>query len=41
MTEAEAIEQSLKLSGEIFTTSDCKEGFRAFFAKERPRFTHS
>jgi enoyl-CoA hydratase/carnithine racemase len=39
-TEEAAIERSLELSGEVFMTDDCKEGFRAFFAKEKPRFTH-
>jgi enoyl-CoA hydratase/carnithine racemase len=41
MTEDEAIARSLALSGEVFATNDCKEGQRAFFAKEKPRFTHS
>lgn len=41
MTEDEAVEGALALSGEVFTTNDCKEGVRAFFAKEKPRFTHS
>lgn len=36
----EAVRQTLALSGEVFTTDDCKEGVRAFFAKEQPRFTH-
>ena len=40
MTEDEAIRRTLALSEEIFTTDDCKEGVRAFFAKEAPRFTH-
>lgn len=41
MTEDAAIEGSLALSGEVFATADCKEGVRAFFAKEKPRFTHN
>ncbi|WGF89764.1 enoyl-CoA hydratase/isomerase family protein [Marinivivus vitaminiproducens] len=40
-TEDAAIEGALALSGEAFATEDCKEGVRAFFAKETPRFTHS
>ncbi len=40
MTEDEAIRRTLALSEEIFTTDDCKEGVRAFFAKDTPRFTH-
>lgn len=41
VTEDEAIEASLVLSDKVFSTNDCKEGVRAFFAKESPRFTHS
>ena len=41
MSEDEAIERSLALSAEAFASADCKEGVRAFFAKEPPRFTHS
>ena len=41
VSEDEAIRQTLPLSGEAFETNDCKEGVRAFFAKETPRFTHS
>jgi enoyl-CoA hydratase len=40
VTEDEAIRQSLALSEEVFATDDCREGVRAFFAKESPRFTH-
>ncbi|MCB1993543.1 MAG: enoyl-CoA hydratase/isomerase family protein, partial [Geminicoccaceae bacterium] len=40
MSEDEAIQETLALSEEVFTTEDCKEGVRAFFAKEAPRFTH-
>lgn len=39
-TEDEAIHLSLALSDEAFSSADCKEGVRAFFAKEPPRFTH-
>jgi enoyl-CoA hydratase/carnithine racemase len=41
MTEDEAIAASLPLSDRVFTSNDCREGVRAFFAKEKPRFTHS
>jgi enoyl-CoA hydratase/carnithine racemase len=41
MPEDEAIRQTLPLSAEVFESADCKEGVRAFFAKEKPRFTHS
>lgn len=40
-SEDEAIRQSLALSDEAFASADCKEGVRAFFAKEPPRFTNS
>ena len=40
MTEDGAVEGALALSAEVFATADCKEGVRAFFAKEKPRFTH-
>jgi enoyl-CoA hydratase len=39
-TEDKAVSESLALSDEAFATADCKEGVRAFFAKEPPRFTH-
>ena len=41
VTEDEAIARSLPLSDQAFSSNDCKEGVRAFFAKEKPRFTHS
>ncbi len=41
MAEDEAVRRTLDLSGEVFATNDCKEGQRAFFAKQQPRFTHS
>ncbi len=41
MTEDEAIARSLPLSDQAFTSNDCREGVRAFFAKDKPRFTHS
>lgn len=40
-TEDQAVNRSLALSEQAFTTADCREGVRAFFAKESPRFTHS
>jgi enoyl-CoA hydratase len=40
LPEDEAIERSLALSDEVFRSEDCKEGVRAFFAKEPPRFVH-
>src|SRR5262245_41597788 len=39
-TEDAAIDASLALSEQVFTSADCREGVRAFFAKEPPRFTH-
>jgi enoyl-CoA hydratase/carnithine racemase len=39
-SEDAAIAASLDLSAEVFTTADCAEGVRAFFAKEPPRFKH-
>jgi enoyl-CoA hydratase/carnithine racemase len=30
----------LSLIDQAFSTADCREGVRAFFAKETPRFTH-
>jgi enoyl-CoA hydratase len=41
VSEDEAIRRTLPLSEEVFASADCKEGVRAFFAKEPPRFTHS
>jgi enoyl-CoA hydratase len=41
VTEDEAIHESLALSDEAFASAHCREGVRAFFAKEPPRFTHS
>lgn len=35
-----AISETLALSDEAFSTMDCREGVRAFFAKEKPRFSH-
>jgi enoyl-CoA hydratase/carnithine racemase len=40
VTENAAVAASLALSDRVFTTADCAEGVRAFFAKEAPRFTH-
>ncbi len=39
--EDEAVARTLELSAAVFKTADCREGVRAFFAKEPPRFTHS
>lgn len=39
-TEDKAIEATLELSERVFTSNDIREGVRAFFAKETPRFTH-
>lgn len=41
LSEDDAIQASLALSDKAFTTNDCREGVRAFLAKEPPRFTHS
>ena len=38
--EEDAVRASLDLSDRAFSSADCKEGVRAFFAKEAPRFTH-
>jgi enoyl-CoA hydratase/carnithine racemase len=38
--EDRAVDASLAMSERVFTTADCAEGVRAFFAKEPPRFTH-
>ncbi len=39
--EETAIEASLAMSDEVFSSLDCAEGVRAFFAKEPPRFDRS
>ena len=36
----EAVEISLDLSDEVFSTEDAKEGVDAFFAKREPEFKH-
>lgn len=41
ITEDQAVARSLALADQVFSTADCREGVRAFFAKETPRFTHS
>ncbi len=41
LPEDESIERVYALTDEAFATDDAKEGFRAFFAKDKPRFTHS
>ncbi len=40
VTEDRAIEAALALSDKVFRTADAREGARAFFAKEPPRFVH-
>ena len=40
MDEHSAVYASLDLSDRAFSSDDCKEGVRAFFAKEQPSFTH-
>jgi enoyl-CoA hydratase/carnithine racemase len=39
--EAEAERRTLALSAEVFRTDDCREGARAFLAKEPARFRHA
>jgi len=39
MPEEDAVKTSLVLSERAFASADCREGVRAFFAKEPPRFT--
>lgn len=39
-SEEAAVRASLSLSDKLFSTADCAEGVRAFFAKEPPRFKH-
>jgi enoyl-CoA hydratase len=38
--EDDVVKASLTLSERVFTSEDCAEGVRAFFAKETPRFKH-
>jgi enoyl-CoA hydratase len=40
MPGEDAVKASLRLSQRAFESADCREGVRAFFAKEPPRFTH-
>lgn len=40
LPEDEAIRRTMDLSDRVFDTEDCREGVRAFFAKEKPRFRH-
>ncbi len=40
-TEDQAVARSLELSDRAFGLADCREGVRAFFAKEKPRFSHA
>jgi enoyl-CoA hydratase/carnithine racemase len=40
-TEDDAVERTLALSDAVFRTEDCREGVRAFFAKEPPRWRHA
>ena len=39
-SEDAAVSASLALSDKLFSSDDCAEGVRAFFAKEQPRFKH-
>jgi len=39
-SEEAAVRATLTLSDKAFASADCGEGVRAFFAKEKPRFTH-
>jgi enoyl-CoA hydratase/carnithine racemase len=41
LPEAEAVRRTLALSDRAFSSADCREGVRAFLAKERPRFGSS
>jgi enoyl-CoA hydratase len=41
LPEAEAVRQTLALSDQAFSSADCREGVRAFLAKEPPRFGQS
>lgn len=38
LPEAEAVRRTLALSDQAFSSADCREGVRAFLAKEPPRF---
>jgi enoyl-CoA hydratase/carnithine racemase len=40
-TEDDAVRRTLALSEAVFRTEDCREGVRAFFAKEPPRWRHA
>jgi enoyl-CoA hydratase/carnithine racemase len=40
-TRDDAVRRTLALSDAVFRTADCREGVRAFFAKEPPRFRHA
>lgn len=40
-TEDQAVAGVLALIDQAFSSADCREGVRAFFAKEPPQFTHS
>jgi enoyl-CoA hydratase/carnithine racemase len=40
LTEDAAVARGLTLSEAVFATEDCREGQRAFLAKETPRFRH-
>ncbi len=37
----DVIRRTMALSNQVFNTDDCREGVRAFFAKEPPKFRHS
>ena len=40
LAKDEAVSRTFALSDQAFSTDDCREGVRAFFAKEAPGFTH-
>lgn len=40
LPEDQAIRDTMDLSDKVFDTEDCREGVRAFFAKEKPHFKH-
>jgi enoyl-CoA hydratase/carnithine racemase len=41
LAKDEALSRTLALSDQAFSSADCREGVRAFMAKDTPRFSHS